>query len=137
MGWMLPAAILAAGTLAIFTDWLFMGVLFHAHYNRYPEVWWPSLRQGDSRAIIASSVLDYVTAAALVVLCVRVHPGFVASRLGDCLAVAGLAWAAGPLVVAVTNGFWIRIDPRVTFAHALGYLVRFLLAGAAAAFVPR
>jgi hypothetical protein len=32
----------------------------------------------------------------------------------------------------VTNGFWIKTDPRITFAHWLGYLARFLLAGLAA-----
>ena len=42
---------------------------------------------------------------------------------------------AGPLVVGLTNGLWIRIDPAITFAHALGYLARFLIAGAAAGIV--
>ena len=71
MLWMLVAAVVVSGTLATFTDWLFMGVLFHKHYNRYPEVWWPSFREkGDQRAIIYSSILAYVTSAAIVALCV-------------------------------------------------------------------
>jgi hypothetical protein len=48
------------------------------------------------------------------------------------LIVAILAWAAGPLVMQLTNGFWIKTDPRITFAHCLGYLARFLFAGLAA-----
>ncbi len=62
MDWRLIAAIAVAGTLGSFTDWLFMGVLFHERYNRYPEVWWPGLRQkaGDVRAIVIASVLGYV-----------------------------------------------------------------------------
>jgi len=134
MNWMLVAAIVVAGTLATFTDWLFMGVLFHARYNTYPEVWWPSFREkGDQRAIIYSSGLGYLTSAAIVVLCAAVK----ASTMADALTVALLAWLAGPLVVVITNGLWIKIDVAVTFAHALGYLARFLLAGAAAGFVLR
>ena len=128
------AAIVAAGTIATFTDWLFMGVLFHEHYNRYPEVWWPSFREkGDQKAIIYSSVLAYVTAAAVILLCwvAKAH-GF-----AQTLELSVLAWIGGPLVVVITNGFWIKIDPRVTFAHATGYLARFIIAGAAAGLVLR
>ena len=134
MLWMLAAAVAVSGTLATFTDWLFMGVLFHRHYNRYPEVWWPSFREkGDRRAIIYSAILAYVTSAAIVALIC-----FARSRgLAQALVLSLLAWIAGPVVVLVTNGFWIKIDPRVTFAHTLGWLARFLLAGAAAGFVLR
>lgn len=134
MIWMLAAAIIAAGTIATFTDWLFMGVLFHEHYNRYPEVWWPSFREkGDNRAIIISSVLGYLSSGAIVALCaVIMTHGIVQALLASIL-----AWIAGPLTVVVINGFWIKIDPRVTFAHSLGWLARFLIAGAAAGFVLR
>jgi len=134
MLWMLVAAVAVSGTLATFTDWLFMGVLFHRHYNRYPEVWWPSFREkGDRRAIIYSAILAYVTSAAIVALvCFARSHG-----LMQALVLSLLAWIAGPVVVLVTNGFWIKIDPRVTFAHTLGWLARFVLAGAAAGFVLR
>jgi hypothetical protein len=129
MTWMLAAAIVVAGTLATFTDWLFMGVLFHEHYNRYPEVWWPAFREkGDRTAIIYSSILAYVTSAAVIALCAEA--GTRGIQAAAILSV--LAWAAGPLVVLVTNGFWIKIDPRVTFAHTLGWLARFVIAGVAA-----
>jgi hypothetical protein len=134
MPWMLIAAVAVSGTLATFTDWLFMGVLFHQHYNRYPEVWWPAFREkGDKKAIIYSSLLAYLTSAAMIALCwVAQSHGF-----AQALALSLLAWIAGPVVVLVTNGFWIKIDPRVTFAHTLGWLARFVLAGAAAGFVLR
>ena len=45
---------------------------------------------------------------------------------------AGLAAAAGPLVTTITNGMWIKIDPAVTAAHTIGYVMRFLIAGLAA-----
>lgn len=134
MLWMFIAAVAVSGTLATFTDWLFMGVLFHQHYNRYPEIWWPAFREtGDRRAIVYSSLLAYATSAAIVALCwVAQSHGF-----AQALMLSLLGWIAGPVVVLVTNGFWIKIDPRVTFAHTLGWLARFLLAGAAAGFVLR
>jgi hypothetical protein len=134
MSWMMIAAIVAAGTVATFTDWLFMGVLFHQHYSRYPEVWWESFREkGDRKAIIYSSVLAYVTAASVILLCLiaKTH-GF-----AEAMELSVLAWIGGPFVVVITNGFWIKIDPRVTFAHALGYLARFVIAGTAVGLILR
>jgi len=121
----IAVSILVAGTLAILTDWLFMGVLFHEAYRRYPEVWWP--RDGSSRnAIIWSSAVGYLMTAGVVGLCAMAG----ADTLAKCLAVAGLAWLAGPMVVVVVNGFFIKIDPRITLAHCLGWLARMALAGA-------
>jgi hypothetical protein len=132
MNWMLIAAILVAGTLSTFTDWLFMGVLFHDRYQKYPETWWPRSGPGAERgAIIWSSALGYVTAAAIVLLCAFAG----VSSIGGGLTVAALAAAAGPLVISPTNGFWVKIDPAVTFAHTAGYIVRFLIAGLAAGYV--
>jgi hypothetical protein len=130
---MLPiiVAIAVAGTVGAFTDWLFMGVLFHAAYNAHPEIWRPGIRDGADRgAIIWSSALGYVITGAVVGLCLlaRVH-----TILGG-LGVAALAWLAGPPVVIVINGLFIKIDPKITFAHCLGYGARMLLAGAAAGF---
>jgi hypothetical protein len=131
MHWKLIAAIAAAGTIGMFTDWLFMGVLFHDRYNRYPEVWWPGLRgkAADTRAIMIASALGYLSAAGVVLLCTFLGT----TNLENALTVAALAWIAGPLVMQVTNGFWIKFDPLLTVSHSAGYLVRFLIAGAAAA----
>jgi len=108
-----------------------MGVLFHDRYNRYPDTWWPRSGPGAERgAIIWSSALGFVTAAAVALLCAfaGVHD------IKGGLIVAALAAAAGPLVISPTNGMWIKIDPAVTFAHTAGYVVRFLIAGAAAGY---
>lgn len=132
MSWYILLAILAAGTLSSFTDWLFMGVLFHDRYARYPETWRPRTGAGAERgAIILSSALGYVTAAAVVLLCLLAH----VTGIGGGLLVAALAAAAGPLVTTPTNGLWVKIDPGVTLAHTLGYAMRFLLAGLAAGLV--
>ena len=126
---MIIIAILVAGTLGGLTDWLLMGVLFHDAYNRYPEVWRPGIRDGANRkAIIVASLLGYVMTGAVVGLCwlARVHDGFGGAH------VAVLAWLAGPPIVIVINNMFIKIDPKITLAHCLGYLARMLLAGVAA-----
>lgn len=129
MHWMLIAAVIVAGVVSSFTDWFFMGVLFHDRYNKYPETWWPRSGQASERGpIIWSTALGFITAAAVVLLCVEAS----VTSIGGALIVAALAAAAGPLVTTITNGMWIRIDPMVTAAHTIGYIVRFLIAGLAA-----
>src|SRR3954454_99199 len=102
---MLIAAVLVAGTIGSFTDWLFMGVLFHDAYNRYPEVWRDGVREGKSRnAIVWSSVLGYVMTGAVVALCALAHVKSILSGLE----VAVLAWLAGPLVVIVVSNLFVK-----------------------------
>jgi hypothetical protein len=126
---MLIGAVIAAGVLGSLTDWLFMGVLFHSAYNTFPEIWKPGIRDGNEKsAIIWASLIGLVMAAAVIALCAIVGVGDVMGGLGIAL----LVWIAGPLPVLVINGFFVKIDPRITFSHCLGYLVRLLIAGAAA-----
>jgi hypothetical protein len=131
MIWIL-VAIVVAGFLASFTDWFFMGVLFKDRYERYPEVWWPQIREkGETRPIIYSTALGFVTAAAVIALCAAANVQTIMGGLG----IAALAALAGPFVTTITNGFWIKFDPMVTLAHTAGYVVRFLIAGIAAGIV--
>jgi hypothetical protein len=132
MNWHIVAAIAVAGILSTLTDFFFFGLLFRSRYAKYPQTWWPGVAEGkETRAIIMSSLLDFVTAAAVVVLCIyaRVHD------IKGGLIVAALAAIAGPLVITVTNGFWIRIDPAITVSQTIGYCLRFLIAGAAYAMI--
>jgi hypothetical protein len=131
MEWILIGAILAAGILGTLTDWLFMGVLFHDRYGRYPEVWWPDIRDkgGDRRAVLLSGTVSFFTAAGVVLLCAYTNTATIAGGL----IIAALAWLAGPFVVTVTNGFWVKRDPMITLAHSAGHLVRMLIAGLAGA----
>lgn len=127
---MIILAIVVAGFASTFTDWLFMGILFHDRYMKYPEVWRDGIRQGNDRtAVIYSCALDFVVAAAIVGLCVftDVH------GLAPAVLVAVLAWIAGPLVLMITNGFFMKLDWAIVGAHSVGYLVRFLLAAIAVA----
>lgn len=128
MSWIVLAAVFVAGTVATFTDWYFMGVLFHDRYQVYPETWWPRDKSGETMPIIYSSALGYVTAAAVIALCAMAGVGDVWGGIK----VAFIAWLAGSFVQVATTHIWVRIDLKVSVAHALGYLARFLIAGVAA-----
>jgi len=122
-------AAVVAGMLGSFTDWLFMGVLFHDSYNRYPEVWRPGIAAGTEKtAILISTAIGFVMTFAIVGLCVLAGVSDVAQGCG----VALLAWTAGPLAIMVINALFIKLDARIVAAHSIGYLLRFVLAGAAA-----
>jgi hypothetical protein len=126
------AAVVGTGTLGALTDWLFMGVLFHDAYNRYPEIWRPGVREGASRAaIVLSSALGYLISAAVVGLCLMAGVRSVIQGLE----VAAVSWAAGPAVVIIVNGLFIKMDARIVVSHCLGYLARALIAGAGAGLV--
>jgi hypothetical protein len=132
MGWMLVAAAFGAGTVAMFTDWLFMGFLFHDAYRRYPEVWRPGIADGKERsAIIAACIIGYVMSGGVAALCLLADVGGV----WEGLEVATFAWLAGPFVVLTINHFFFKLDPKVTLTQCLGYLARMALAGAAAGYV--
>src|SRR5215472_9768182 len=122
-------ASLVAGVVGSFTDWLFMGVLFHDSYNRYPEVWRPGIAEGSEKtAILISTAIGFVMTFAIVGLCVLAGVSGVAQGCG----VALLAWIAGPLAIMAINGLFIKLDHRIVAAHSIGYLLRFVFAGAAA-----
>jgi len=127
MSWIVLAAVFAAGTVSTFTDWFFMGVLFHDRYQRYPETWWPR-QKSDTMPIVYSSALGYITAAAVIALCALAGVDGVRSGIE----VAFLAWLAGAFVQVATTHIWVRIDPAVSLVHGAGYLARFLIAGIAA-----
>jgi hypothetical protein len=127
MSWIVLVAVFAAGTISTFTDWFFMGFLFHDRYQRHPETWWPR-RKADPIPIVYSSALGYITAAAVIALCAMAGVGDVWSGIK----VAVIAWLAGSFVQVATTHIWVRIDPAVSLVHGAGYLARFLIAGIAA-----
>jgi hypothetical protein len=127
--WMIILAVVVSGALGAVTDWLLMGVLFHDAYDRYPEVWRPGIRDGKDRGpVVWSSLIGYVMTGGVVTLCLVAR----VDSIEGGLVVALLAWVAGPLIVTVINGMFIKLDPKITIAHCAGYLARVLLAGVAA-----
>lgn len=122
-------AAIIAGLLGAFTDWLFMGVLFHDAYKTYPEVWRPGVAAGADKGIIfLSAALGFVMTFAVFGLCDLAAVTGVLQGAG----IGVLAWIAGPLPLMAINGLFIKLDGRIIAAHTTGYLVRFVIAGIAA-----
>jgi len=117
-------AVLAAGVLSSFTDWLFGGVLFHEKYNVYPEVWRPALRKSDAPAILGSIALGFLTSAAFVAVCVAFH----VYGYRNALRLAALCWLMVPLPLLITNALFMKIHPLVVVSHSLGWLAKLCVA---------
>lgn len=128
---MFALAVLVAAIAASLTDWLFMGVLFHDAYNTYPEIWWPGVRDGETKgAVIWSSVLGLVMSAAVVFVCHLAGAG-----LWSSLLIALVMFIAGPFALLLINFQFVKSDVWMLISHNIGYLVRFLIAGAAAGLI--
>jgi hypothetical protein len=117
-------AVLVAGVLSSFTDWLFGGVLFHGKYNAYPEVWRPALRKSDAPAIAGSAALGFLTSAAFVAACVT----FRVQGYENTLKLAALCWLMVPLPLLITNALFIKLHPLVVVSHSLGWLAKLFVA---------
>ena len=119
-------AIFLSGLAVSVTDWFFFGVLFHSKYLAYPEIW----RQapgGEGKAVLWSILLGFVTCGAFVVTCS-------AFQMRGYAAAAGLAvaiWVIAPLPMLITTALFIKLHPLTVVAHALGWLVKLLVAAAA------
>jgi hypothetical protein len=93
-------------------------------------VWREGVVAGQERsAVIYACALDFVVAACFIGLCVLadIH------TLWPAVEVALLAGIAGPVVITVTNGLFMKLDWAIVGAHSAGYVVRFLLAAIAVA----
>jgi uncharacterized membrane protein len=120
-------AIITATIAASLADWLFMGVLFHDRYNSYPEVWRQG--RGEGGRIALAQAFALLTAGGFVILAHKLGQ----TDLRGALKLAGMIWLIGPLPLLLGNHLFIKLDPRVTAAHAAGWLAKLLLAGLAVA----
>lgn len=118
--WRIVAAVLAASVVASFTDWLFMGVLFHDRYLVHPEVW----REGRSepRKIVLSQVIGVLACAGFVALCLLLP-----HSLKIYLKAAAAVWLAAVVPMLAQNGVWMKLHPLVLTSHAVGWLARFVI----------
>ena len=122
------AAILAGGGFAVLTDWLFLAVLFREARSSYPEVWWPTIRDGDTTAAkIWTVLLVFVASAGVVLLCQAAG----AKGVIPCLTIAGLAFLA-PAAFLLSAFQFVKTDLWVMVAQGLAWLCRLLIAGLAA-----
>jgi hypothetical protein len=120
-------AIVLGAVLGSLADWLFAGVLFHARYQTFPEVWRTGV--GETGRIILAQAFAVLTSAAFVLLAVLVGR---TDPWGAAM-LAAMIWLVGPLPLLVSNHLFIKLDPLVTASHAAGWLVKLLLVAAAIA----
>ena len=118
--WKIAGVVLAASVIASFTDWVFMGLLFHDRYERYPEVW----REGRSegRKILISQAIGVLACAGFVSLCLMLP-----HHLTVYLKAAAAVWLAAVVPIMTQNGVWMKLHPLVLGSHAVGWAVRFLI----------
>lgn len=124
------AAVLTATVVTSFTDWYFMGMLFHDKYMTHPEIWraQPGDRKSERLAIAWSTLIGLFSCAVFIRLCEYL------GMLGwhDAVSLALGAWLAVALPLLVTNGLFIKIHPLNTLGHSLGWLARLLISAVSA-----
>jgi len=119
-------AVVTSGFAATFTDWLFMGVLFHKKYLATPEIWRLKPGESETRGITLSSLLGVLSCAALLYFCV--WAGTISSHRATLLTTL-LVWLAAPVPIIFSNVVWIKMDPLLGASHSLGWLARFVVTG--------
>jgi len=117
-------AIGLSGLASTFTDWLFMGVLFHNKYLATPEIWRLKPGQSETRGIVLSSLLGVLSCAAFLYLCVWAETPFAYSTM---LRMAFLVCVAGAVPIIFSNIVWIKMHPLLGVSHSLGWLARFVV----------
>ena len=117
----IAAATVIASVIASITDWFFMGVLFHDRTMIHPEVWRGAL--DESTKIVHSELIGILACLGFVLLCTALR----ARTMHGYLMAALLVWLAAALPILAQDGIWIKIDPMVLGAHAVGWLARFVI----------
>src|SRR5271156_6971846 len=116
-------AVGASGVASSFTDWLFMGKLFHGKYLDTPEIWRIKPGHSDTPSILASTLIGFLSCAAFIWLCRWVDALTVRSELH----MAELVWVAAAVPIIFSNIVWIKMNPLLGVSHSLGWLARFVL----------
>lgn len=113
-------AVIGAGIVASMTDWFFAGDWIHKRFT-YPEIW----RKGpETRAIIVSSALPFMTCSAFMVLALWLDVHSLASVLNLAL----LVWLIGPLPLILTNAAFIKLHWVFVTLYSAGWLVKLMIA---------
>ena len=115
---------MAAGFIvASLSDWLFMGVLFHESYKVFPEVWRDA--KDERRRILIAQAFSAMTSVGFVLLAAKLQ----IVQFEPAIKLAAMIWVIGPLPLLLGNHLFMKLDPKVTLSHALGWLVKLSLIG--------
>jgi hypothetical protein len=119
-------AVLASGVAGWFTDWFFMGFLFHRKYLETPEVWRSQPGQPETGKIVFSSLLGLVASGAFIYLCYWTQA---LPILRADIRMAAVVWLVAPVPLILTNVLWMKFHPLLGMSHMLGWLARFIVTG--------
>lgn len=122
-------AILASGVAGSFTDWFFMGFLFHKKYFETPEIWRSEPGQSESTKIIGSSIFGLVASGVFIYLCYWTSA---LPILRSDIRMAAVVWLVAPVPIILSNVLWMKFHPLIGVSHMLGWLARFVVTGAIA-----
>jgi hypothetical protein len=117
--------VLIASVATSFSDWLFMGVLFHDKYQASPELWRSSAGQSERSLVLYSQLIGVLSCGAFAYLCTQAPGLTVPASLGAAL----IVWLAGPVVVLAQMVLWTKLHPLIGTSQSLGWLVRFSVTG--------
>jgi hypothetical protein len=124
MDWVrFAVAVLIGGTVVSFSDWLFMGVLYHHRYNDHPEIWRQPHGGHETGGVVFSTVFAFITCAVFAFLCTWLHLHTYFATLSLAIAI----WLLAPVPLISTNGIFIKLHPGVSISHAMGWLMRLCL----------
>ena len=127
MNWTrLLLAVVVSGFATTFTDWLFMGVLFHKKYLATPEIWRIKPGQSDTRSIVLSSLLGVLSCGVFLYFCS--WSGIIHSH-STTFYTSLLVWLTSAVPIICSNIVWIKMDWLLGVSHSLGWLTRFVLTG--------
>jgi hypothetical protein len=115
------------------TDWLFSGVLFHSKYLEFPGTWRSSSGEPETGRIVWSTILSALSCLSFIGLMVTLN--LIELHLAIQFAIA--VWLAIVVPLIATNFVWIRMHIKTAIAHAIGWLVRFLICAGSVAFIYR
>jgi hypothetical protein len=124
-------AVLASGIVSSLTDWLFAGDWLYKRFDRNPEIWRYAGGQGESKAILWSSLLPFVTCSVFVLVCEGLHLHSYRGTLKLAVAI----WLIGPLPLTIVNALWLKLATEIAASWALGWLVKLALAAVAVALI--
>jgi hypothetical protein len=117
--------VVIASGVTLFSDWLFMGILFHEKYQQAPELWRSPAGGNERRLIIYSQLIGILSCGAFTYLCTQGN----ALTIPRMLAAAVIVWLAGPVVVIAHMVLWTKLHPLIGASQSLGWLVRFIVTG--------
>ncbi len=117
--------VLIASVVTSFSDWLFMGILFHDKYKAAPEIWRSSAGSNERSLIIYSQLIGVLSCGAFAYLCTQANALTIPSSVGAAIVV----WLAGPVVVIAQMVLWTKLHPLIGASQSLGWLVRFIVTG--------